>query len=95
MSNRRLRWLWPTQASMDETYGTASLRVPEGVWTALALPLCQIANALAYARTYQGWVRRIFVFMRFVPTIAVSAAIWAACWYVVVHLVVMVVRGAI
>ena len=93
MSNRRLRWLWPSQAKMDEKYGVPFLaRVPEEVWTVLALPLCQIATALAYARTYEGLFKRIAIFAAFLPTIIVSTVIWAACWYVAILLAVMVFR---
>ena len=96
MSNRRLRWLWPSQASMDEKYGAPSFgRVPEEVWTVLALPLCQIASALAYARTYEGAFKRVTVFATFLPVLAVSTTLWSACWYLVVHMVRMVFYGAI
>ena len=95
MSNRRFKWLWPTQASMDATYGAPLYGVPDLAWTVLAVPLLQIANAVKYARTYRGAFRRIAVFTRFVPTIVVSTAIWAACWYVVIHMVWLIFHGAI
>jgi len=95
MSNRRLKWLWPTQASTDATYGAPLAGMPDLVWTVLAVPLLQIANAVKYARTYQGAFRRIAVFAGFVPMIVVSTAIWAACWYVVIHVVWLAFHGTI
>jgi len=96
MSNRRLRWLWPTQASMAEKYGAPSFgRLPEEVLTVLALPLCQIANAVAYARTYEGASKRVAIFTTFLPVIVISTTLWTACWYLVIHMVRMVWGGAI
>ena len=66
-------------------------RVPETAKTIFALPLCQVANAVGYARTCDGWLARIWGFLRFLPNIAVSTAIWLAGWFLAVVLALMIV----
>jgi hypothetical protein len=55
----------------------------------LALPIYQVAHAIAYAMTYVGWVARVAVFITFLPVIIFSTVIWLANWFIVVSLVLM------
>jgi hypothetical protein len=51
---------------------------------ALALPLYQIANLVAYANTRQGWPAKIATVAAFLPILAMTTAFWAAGWTIAI-----------
>ena len=63
-----------------------SSRVKEGLKIALALPIYQIANLVAYANTRRSWPAKIATIALFLPIIAITITCWAAAWAVGVWL---------
>jgi hypothetical protein len=63
-----------------------SSRVRDGLKIALALPIYQIANLVAYANTRKGWPAKIATVTAFLPIIAITTTCWAAAWVVGVWL---------
>jgi hypothetical protein len=57
-------------------------RIMTAAKMALAFPLYQIRNLVAYAGTRQGWPAKIGALVAFLPIIAFTTAIWAAGWTV-------------
>jgi hypothetical protein len=55
-------------------------RITEGLKIALALPVYQIANLVAYANTHQGWFAKVATIVVFLPIIALTTAVWAMAW---------------
>jgi hypothetical protein len=43
----------------------------------LLLPIYQIANLVAYAKTRDGWVARVATVVAFLPIMAVTTTLWA------------------
>jgi hypothetical protein len=60
-----------------------SKRIFEGLKIALALPLYQIANLLAYANTRPGWCAKVATFAVFLPILVLTTTVWVAAWTVV------------
>jgi hypothetical protein len=55
-------------------------RVKDALKMALALPIYQIANLVAYANTRQGWPAKVATVIVFLPIIAITITCWAAAW---------------
>jgi hypothetical protein len=50
--------------------------------TAVALPLYQIANLVAYASTRQGWWAKLGTVAAFLPIFAFTTVCWVTAWTV-------------
>jgi hypothetical protein len=57
-----------------------SARTREAAKIALALPIYQILNLVAYANARQGRAAKIATFITFLPIIAFTTVCWAAAW---------------
>jgi hypothetical protein len=53
---------------------------------AVALPIYQIANLVAYANTRQSWSAKIATVTAFLPIIAITTICWGAAWTAAVWL---------
>ena len=66
--------------------------VREAAKIAVALPVYQILNLVAYANTRQGRAAKIATFVTFLPIIAFTTVCWAAAWAVGVWLALRLVN---
>ena len=55
-------------------------RITDGLKLALALPVYQILNLVAYANTRRGWAAKAAMIATFLPIIALTTACWAMIW---------------
>lgn len=76
------------KAGLSKRFGI----VRETLKIILALPIYQVAHAIAYVKTYDGWIVRIAVFITFLPVTVFSTIIRLANWFVVISLVMMFSR---
>ena len=60
---------------------------------AFALPIVQIVNLAAYARTQEGWVARTAVIVSFIPIMVFTTLIWLAAWIATVSTITTVLRS--
>jgi hypothetical protein len=64
----------------------SSKRIPEGIKVALALPVYQIANLVAYANTRPSLAAKVATFVSFLPIIVLTTTFWAGVWALVLFL---------
>jgi hypothetical protein len=55
-------------------------RFGDAVRIAIALPIYQIMNLAAYAKTREGWSAKIATVVLFLPIIAFTTTRWVAAW---------------
>jgi hypothetical protein len=55
-------------------------RARDGLKLAVALPIYQIANLVAYAKMRQGWPAKIGTITAFLPIVAITTTCWATAW---------------
>jgi hypothetical protein len=63
-----------------------SKRILEGIKVALALPIYQIVNLVAYANTRPNLAAKIATFVSFLPIIVLTTTIWISAWALVLWL---------
>jgi hypothetical protein len=60
-----------------------SKRISGGIKMALALPLYQMWNLVAYAGTREGWPAKLATVSIFLPILALTTVCWAMLWAIV------------